>query len=217
MFPPVMEIYDRHDPDFQDNLNWQQKRKRANEYLLKLAKQPIDIFPFFFIWNDFVAEQLSEQYRGIKWHRHPDEPIYHYEDPKCRETIEKIRQLSIPICYEEEFDNTLKFIQELAVDIPVIIPHCGRLNGGYEALCQAGIWEMSNIYTDTSCETSPEIIMDYIGRYGSERIMFGSDFPFHDPKEQLEKIEQLPLSEEEKAAILSLNVQKLLIRNSNQD
>ncbi|MBE0428017.1 MAG: hypothetical protein IBX72_15425 [Nitrospirae bacterium] len=38
LFAPVEEIYDRLDYNFQDNPEWQEKRKRANHYILSLAQ-----------------------------------------------------------------------------------------------------------------------------------------------------------------------------------
>jgi uncharacterized protein len=37
MFPPVMEIYNRYDPDFTDSARWKNRRKSANDYLLHLG------------------------------------------------------------------------------------------------------------------------------------------------------------------------------------
>jgi len=79
MFSPVMEIYDRYHPNFEDNAEWQQRRKLSNEYVLTLGTPDLKVIPYFFIWNDFAVDQLTPQHKGIKWHRHPHEPIYHYD------------------------------------------------------------------------------------------------------------------------------------------
>ncbi|MCF8110877.1 MAG: hypothetical protein K9J85_05265 [Desulfobacteraceae bacterium] len=39
MFSPVMEIYDRGNPNFVDNSEWQEQRKRSNQYLLGLENR----------------------------------------------------------------------------------------------------------------------------------------------------------------------------------
>ena len=209
MFPPVMEIYDRYDPDFVDDAKWQQRRKSANDYLLTLGNNNLKVYPYLFIWNDFAIEQLTLQHRGIKWHRHSYEPVYHYDDPRCQKAIEEIRQRNMPVVLEEELKNTIRFINEIAVGVRVIIPHLGFLNGGYHAILQHALWERPNVYTDTSL-ASPDEITDYIEKYGYERIMFGSDFPFGDPKEELLKIQRLQISAEKKCALLGLNVKHLL-------
>jgi uncharacterized protein len=209
MFPPVMEIYDRYDPGFEDTPDWQLRRRRANNYLLTLDGWGLEVFPFFFIWNDFAVDQLTESHCGIKWHRHAHEPHYHYHDPKCNAAIEEIRRRNMPICFEEEWDKTLDFINELAPDLKIIIPHCGLLNGGFEKFCRSGIWERSNIFTDTALAPSREI-EEYVKNYGHTRIMFGSDFPFGDPLQEYRKITGLELAEAEKEAILMGNIQALL-------
>lgn len=98
VFPPVLEIYDRYDPAFEDSPQWREGRRKANEYLLTLEGYGLAVFPFFFIWNDFAVDQLTPAHRGIKWHRHGDEPRYHYDDPRCQRAIEGIRQRNLPVC-----------------------------------------------------------------------------------------------------------------------
>jgi hypothetical protein len=209
MFPPVAEIYDRYDPNFVDSAEWQQRRRKANEYLLTIGREDFIVFPYFFIWNDFAVEQLSVQHKGIKWHRHSDEPIYDYDTPRCRTAIDEIRQRKMPIVLEEEFGNTVQFITDIAKGARVIIPHLGFLNGGYDIIKREGLWEISNVYADTALASSYEID-DYISTYGCERIMFGSDFPFGDPQSELSKILKLSIPEEEKELLLSGNILRLM-------
>jgi hypothetical protein len=38
----------------------------------------------------------------------------------------------MPVVLEEEFENTIRFINELAIGVNVIIPHLDLLNGGYK-------------------------------------------------------------------------------------
>jgi predicted TIM-barrel fold metal-dependent hydrolase len=209
LFPPVMEIYDRYNRDFVDNPEWQARRKRANDYLLTLQSETLEVIPYFFIWNDFAVEQLRSEHRGIKWHRHASEPVYHYDDPRCREALEEIRKRKMPIVFEEELHNTVRFVQEMAAGIRVIIPHLGALNGGYRSLFQAGLWERPNVYADTALASSYDM-MDYIENFGCERLLFGSDFPFGDPVGELQTVERLSVSTEMKEAIMGLNVKRLL-------
>lgn len=214
MFSPVSEIYDRDDPNFKDNRHWQNQRSMSNQYLLGLQSRELEVIPYFFIWNDFAVDQLTEKYRGIKWHRHADEPEYNYDDPACRAAIDEIRRRNMPVVLEEELQNTIRFINELSAGVRVIIPHLGFLNGGYRALENAGLWENPRVYTDTSL-AAPETILAYVNTYGHDRIMFGSDFPFGHPVSELEKIRRLPLSEKAIDAITGGNIKNLL-KTSNQ-
>ncbi len=90
--PPVEDIYNRFDADFTDTPAWQACRRRAHQYLLDLKDPEIAIYPYFFVWNDFAREELGPEYVAIKWHRHPEEPVYHYDDPRCREFLEVVRE-----------------------------------------------------------------------------------------------------------------------------
>lgn len=205
---PVEDIYDRYDREFTDTPAWQACRRRAHQYLLDLKDPEIAIYPYFFVWNDFAYEDLGPEYVAIKWHRHPDEPDYHYDDPRCRQFLNAVRELHLPILLEESFENTLFFLEKLAPDLSVIIPHLGGLNGGYVALDRAGVWRLPKIYADTAVAALPEI-KDFIRRFGSDRLIFGSDYPFGTPASELEKIYSLNLPEDQTRAILGDNFRRL--------
>ena len=49
-----------------------------------------------------------------------------------------------------------------------------------------------------------------IERHGVDKVLFGTDYPMWDPAEELKRFLQIPLSEEERAAILYENAAKLL-------
>lgn len=192
LFAPVEDIYDRDDFHFQDNTHWQQARRAANRYLLDLAEAGEAIFPYLFVWNDFAIEELRRPYRGIKWHRHSYEPIYHYDDPRCGRLLAEITRRRLPVVLEESFDNTLRFVERLAPEAVIIIPHLGGLNGGYQALDRAGVWQRDNVYADTAL-ASPQEMRHFLEHYGPHKLLFGSDYPFGLPAGELRKIERLDL------------------------
>ncbi len=117
IFSPVEEIYDRYDPDFTDSSAYRMSRRRVHEYLLRVASAE-NIFPYYFVWNDFGP--IPDGFVGIKWHRHPGEPVYAYDTHDCNETINEICRRQMPVVLEEEFDNTLSFLKKIAA------AHCGR-------------------------------------------------------------------------------------------
>lgn len=208
LFSPVMEIYDRYDASFADTPAWRRRRKDSNAYLLSLEPAGLTVYPYFFIWNDFAVEQLAPAHCGIKWHRHAGEPTYRYDDPGCRSALDEIRRRRLPVILEEEFDNTLRFIRELADGITVIIPHLGMLNGGFRAIAASGLWAQENVWADTAL-ASPEEILEYLRCYGHRRLMFGSDFPFGDPYAELQKVHSLHLDPAVEAAVVGGNFLRL--------
>jgi len=208
VFSPVLEIYDRYDADFSDTPGWRLRRRRSNAHLLGLEPDELDVFPYFFIWNDFAVDQLSPAHCGIKWHRHAGEPVYRYDEPDCQAALEEIRRRNLPVVLEEEFDNTLNFVRDLAEGITVIIPHLGLLNGGFQAIADAGLWELENVWADTAL-ASPDEMGEYLRRYGHHRLLFGSDFPFGNPSSELRKIYSLELDPAVEAEILGGNFMRL--------
>jgi hypothetical protein len=210
MFSPVLEIYDRYDFHFTDTPAWRLRRQESNAYLLSLKSADLSVFPYFFIWNDFAVEQLTAAHCGIKWHRHAGEPVYCYDEPKCRAALDEIRRRNLPVVLEEEFDNTLRFVKELADGATVIIPHLGLLNGGFRSIDEAGLWERENVWADTALASQDEI-REYLRRYGHRRLLFGSDFPFGSPSTELHKVRSLVLDPEVEAAVLGGNFIRLQV------
>jgi len=210
-FSPVMEIYDRYNFHFTDTPEWQQRRRESNAYLLTLKPSELTVYPYFFVWNDFAVEQITPDHCGVKWHRHASEPVYRYEDLKCADALEEIRRRGLPVVLEEEFNNTLRFIRELAPGVTVIIPHLGMLNGGFRAIAGAGLWELDNVWGDTALASTADI-REYLRRYGHHRLLFGSDFPFGSPASELRKVRGLGLDPEVASAVLGGNFTRLQAR-----
>jgi len=208
VIPPVEDVYDRYHHHFQDNPEWQACRRRAHQYLLNLQDPEIKIYPYFFVWNDFAWEDLGPAYVAVKWHRHGNEPEYHYTAPRCREFLEVVKTRGLPILLEETLSNTGFFLERLAPDIPVVIPHLGALSGGYYNLRRAGVWDLPNVYAD-SAVANLDTIEDYLGRQGAGRLLFGSDYPFSYPEVELAKILGLKLPEAQTQAILGDNFRRL--------
>lgn len=209
MFAPVMEIYNRYDYHFSDTPDWEERRTRANTYVQSVGNKNLKVIPYFFIWNDFAVSQLTQKHKGIKWHRHSNEPEYQYDSPDCAAAVLEIKKRQMPVVLEEELANTLFFIRELAKGVRVIIPHLGGLNGGYSAIKFSGLWDLPDVFADTALASTDEIL-DYIDNFGHDRLMFGSDFPFGEPRYELEKIFKLNLPDHITRDIVQNNIHRLL-------
>jgi predicted TIM-barrel fold metal-dependent hydrolase len=209
LYAPVEDIYNRYDEHFEDSAPWIASRQRANEYVLKLQQTNEDIFGYYFVWNDFRREELKKGYRGVKWHRHEYEPLYNYDDPRCEDFLQEIYRLQLPVVLEESFENTLYMLRRIDGRTPVIIPHMGGLNGGFTALFQAKIWDDESVFADTALATPYEMDI-FLKRYGSNRLLFGSDFPFGYPGSELAKVQRLKLREEDYEKVVSTNILHLM-------
>lgn len=83
-----------------------------------------------------------------------------------------------------------------------------------------GIWESAwtamhgepNLYVDCSsalCYIDPEASLKIIRFFGADRVLFGTDYPLHPVKRELQLLLDLPLTPEEKKQILSENAKKV--------
>lgn len=188
-----------------------ESRIAANEFVLQSARKDSSLIPFYFVWNDYLIPVNLDEYAGIKWHRHHDEPRYDYADYGCEAILETIRALRLPVLIEEEFDETQAFIARNP-EVDIIIPHMGRLNGGPERMDV--FFDNPRVYFDTSMAPF-EAIARICEHVGPQRIIFGSDVSgtrqpfFNFPKVELEKVSALQLGPDEMAMVLSENILKL--------
>jgi hypothetical protein len=194
----------------EDSREW---RIRANDYVLEVSStDEMDLYPFYFVWNDYLIPDNLSDYAGIKWHRHWDEPRYDYDDPKCREILDSIKALNLPVLIEEEFPETVRFVKDNP-ELNIIIPHIGNLNGGSEKMDI--FFDYPNVHFDTSTADLNSIkrVMDNVG---TDRIIFGSDvsgtrMPFFNfTKVELDKMLQLELDEEDRGKIFAGNIESLI-------
>ena len=209
LFAPVEDIYGRHDYDFKDNFAWVTCRQQANQYVLDIQRNHENFFAYYFVWNDFRKDELKKGYKAIKWHRHEYEPVYHYDDPLCESFLQEAYRLKLPIVLEESFANTRSFIRRVNGRTSIIIPHMGGLNGGFSALFKSGIWDDETVYADTALASGREIAQ-FLDRYGSRRILFGSDFPFGTPSGELREVKEMNLGKEDFENIVCRNILRLL-------
>ena len=91
---------------------------------------------------------------------------------------------------------------------------CAHLGGWSE---WEDAWKMlsayENVYVDTSSSLyamSPDEGRTLIRRYSRERVLFGVDYPMWNPKEELERLIKLNLTETEMERILHANAEQLL-------
>ena len=85
----------------------------------------------------------------------------------------------------------------------------GGLNGGFSSLFRAGIWDNETVYADTALASAGEMAI-FLEKYGTERLLFGSDFPFGIPYNELLKVKSLNLDETDFEKVASNNILRLI-------
>jgi hypothetical protein len=201
-----------------------------SSYVLEAA-QRLGYYPFYYYGGNAYSGQRPydelpvpdnlNQYKGIKWHcwfspAHDGGLRYSYpidmdnvrrqmDAPDFRAVMAAIQALRFPMTFEEHFEITREFVRRYP-DVTLIIPHMGMLNGGQERV-QAEFQDKPNIHFDTSLGQVNETIVQTLG---ASRLLYGCDYPYGMPGENLRHVQRLRISEEEKELILGGNVRRLL-------
>ncbi len=164
-------------------------------------------------------ERVAEKgLKGIKMHH--DFQMVYADDTRFYRTYRKAEDMGM-ICLlhagDERYDYTRpkRFIsiKEKFPDMKCIAAHFGGYKCWEEAyMTLRGI---ENLYFDTSSSLyalKADEARDIIRAFGSDKFLFGTDFPMWDHKLELERFLNLHLTEQENKSILYDNFMKLFYR-----
>ncbi len=156
---------------------------------------------------------------GVKLH--PDYQGFMVNDEKLMLIYRKCAELGLPVAFHAGFDvvspDCIHCPPELSVqvldkvpELTVILAHFGAFR------CWNAVEEYlvgRNVYFDisyTDSNISDEQAMRIIRNHGADKILFGSDCPWHAASREKSMLERLPLTEEERELISHINAEKLL-------
>lgn len=115
--------------------------------------------------------------------------------------------------YRHSFSNPEQ-IRKLAVSFPeltLIAAHFGGWSEWHKA--PDALAGLPNVYVDTSSTldfVSPEMATELVYRFGTDHVLFGSDYPMWGASEELRRFDRLTLTKEERRQILYSNAASLL-------
>lgn len=158
--------------------------------------------------------------KGVKLH--PDYQNTFLFEEKMRFVFKKCEELKLPVIIHMGYDPVSPVIRR------AMPSHLAEICGKYPALKFIGAhlggmmaWEevehyvagLSNIWLDTSYTSGfidKELMYKIIKKHGAERVLFGSDCPWHTSALEAEAINELPLSSREKDMIFYENAMEIL-------
>ena len=121
------------------------------------------------------------------------------KEKTIKELKDALDSLDVTNKYRLNLIRAIEYIQEE--------PISEGLEEASKQLC-----DVPNLYVDCSSslsyiplETSKEIIR----RYGADKVLFGTDYPLHDPINEMGYLEALQLEDSEYQAIFSENAKKI--------
>lgn len=198
------------------------QQTNVNNFALSIASE--NIIPFGSVHPDApdILNELerikSTGLKGVKFH--PEYQEFYVNDPKMKKIYEKISSLGLITVFHSGYDvgfgpesrclpeHFLEAIQWFSS--PVVLAHWGGMacwNGVLEKLCG------KQVYFDTSFGYSAvprPVAIKIIEKHGVDKMLFGSDAPWHTPNLEKTFLGTLGLSESELQMIYYKNALKLL-------
>lgn len=148
---------------------------------------------------------------GVKLH--PDIQGFRLDYKGCLKIFELCGEYSLPVLihtgdkrYDNSNPNLLIPVLKNYPSLTVIGAHFGGWSIWEEATCQ--LCGIKNLVVDCSSSfysLDDETIKRLIDAYGEDNVMFGSDYPMWDPKEELDRFLGLGLGKETADKILYKN------------
>ncbi len=199
------------------------QQKNVNDFAAELNNRK-DIFAFGSVFPDaedalFELERIKALgLKGVKLH--PDYQGFCADDEKMKPIYKKIGELGLITVFHAGFDygfappyNATPEKLEKALswfESPVIAAHWGGLNCNEEVLNRlCG----KDVYFDVSFGYSslPKYYAEKIlEKHGCDKILFGTDTPWHTPKMEKRLLENLDLSDSDREKIYAENAKRLL-------
>ena len=197
-----------------------------NEWLGKLQHKHPTLIGFGGVHPD-EQDRVEELERMVKEHGlkglklHLCMHQFYANDKRLNLVYEKAVKLDIPILYHTGLDpipgmekyghpKDVGDVASLFPDLTLIMAHLGA---PFYGEAREVLKKHENVFADTSVFldlTTINKASSLIKEIGVDRFMFGSDYPFFTPKNMLNKVEKLDISEEEKEMILNKNAIRIL-------
>lgn len=205
----------------------------TNDYILEsVARYPQRLIGFCTVQPNSYEAAAAEIERcaraGIKGvgEMRPDVQLFDLADEEMMEFLTAvIRKYNLTLMihtsepvghdYAGKGSVTPEMVYPFITRYPDINLVCAHWGGGlpFYALMPEVKTAMSNVYFDTAASPflyTPQVYSQVIGLVGSERILFGSDYPLMPPSRLINEIKSLNLSQETENLILSGNARRLL-------
>lgn len=157
----------------------------------------------------------SSGLRGVKMH--PDTQLFNIDDPRLFPAYERMRELDLPVIlhtgdtrYDFSHPRRLRHVLALFPGLKAIGAHFGGYSV-YEAALDA--LRDTDCYLDVSSSfmfLDRDTAVDYIRKYGPERLVYGSDYPLWDPVVEVQRFLSLGLRDDEVEQIAHRTAEQLL-------
>jgi predicted TIM-barrel fold metal-dependent hydrolase len=175
-----------------------------------------------YVWPDprkadarrLVRRALTEWgFKGIKLH-----PLVHAflpNDEIVYPIMEEARSAGVPVLIHSghppfSLPWSIGELAENFKDVKIVMLHMGHGHGVYIKAAIDTARRNDNIYLETSGMPMHSKIKEAVAILGEDRVMYGSDFPFHDPSVEIGRISASGLSNKQLEKVFYSNAKQIL-------
>lgn len=176
-----------------------------------------------YVWpnpHDKKALQLVKEavkkwgFRGIKLH--PLVNAFLPTDEEVLPIVEFAGKERIPVAIHSghppfSLPWSIGELAEMYPEVRIVMLHMGHAHGVYIQAAINTAKKHDNIILETSGVSMHSKIREAVEKVGEGRVVFGSDYPFHDYSVELQKVRVAGLSETQEERVLSSNARELLL------
>jgi hypothetical protein len=192
----------------------------------QIVREAVGRFPdrlIGFVWvNPYDGQKATDEvkraindwgFRGIKLH-----PLIHAfipSDEIVLPIMELARRFSLPVLFHTghppfSLPWQIGEVAELFPDVPIIMGHMGHGHGCYIHGTITTAKKYANLYLETSGMPMHTKIREAVERLGSDRVMYGSDTPFHHHSVEMQRVRVSGLDEANLRRVFYDNAARLL-------
>jgi predicted TIM-barrel fold metal-dependent hydrolase len=163
---------------------------------------------------DLVRRALGEwKFKGIKLH-----PLVHAflpNDEVVHPIMEEARRFKVPVAIHSghppfSLPWSIGELAENFKDVTILMLHMGHGHGVYIQAAINTAKRIDNIFLETSGMPMHTKIKEAVNVVGENRVMYGSDIPFHDPLVEISRVSASGLSQREMERVFYINATETL-------
>ncbi|OQX27551.1 MAG: hypothetical protein BWK80_04760 [Desulfobacteraceae bacterium IS3] len=197
----------------------------ANEYILEAAEHNQDmIIPLLLIKPDLtVLENSINRVAGLKEHFYFTEDVPLNEYDHVYDFLQQHNLILLIHPHMKERIERISYIKKNFPKLKVILAHSGRkwIFTGDDVIdiIVPKLKKFEHLYFETSSIRDSKTVAELVNKVGAERVLFGSDFPCCQEKEEdlyfceFEMIENAKLSDDIKEKIFITNFREIFLKN----
>ena len=188
--------------------NFSQKTTPDNQSVLSAQINDSKMIPIYWFNVFDLPDKIDDAYKAIKLHS--DIGQISIDDKRV---VDFVKRINLPVFVHtnenKEFSNLDKVIKLAEkVEVPVIALHSGSVTKTFFKLDDYKFPD--NVYFETSGIQYAFILKKIYQMVGADRIIFGSDYPFGDPRVSLAMIDTLDVTKKEYSKIVGKNIELIL-------